>query len=206
MTWATELRRATFRGVPFGVLGAEKMLGRRIALHEYPYRDDPWAEDLGRGTRRHRVQGFLLEHARYGGGDVIAQRRSMETAAEQKGVATLVHPTLGSLQVTLQDLNVVERFEIGRVFELQFTLIEGGSQALPQVLSAFGSILADASSLLNAVGAGQFASDVLGPLQSGIGQVDSLVSTATAWRGQVSSLGSDATNLFGSLSGFGGGF
>ena len=204
MAWNTDLRPASFRGVPFGVLAAEKAIGRRLAVHEYPLRDDPWVEDLGRGTRRHRIQGFLVENARYGGGDVLDQRRAMEQAAEQRGVATLIHPTLGRLQVTLQDLNIIERWEAGRSFELQFTLIEGGAQALPQVLSAFGSILGDAAGLLDQFGASQFVSDLISPLQSGIGQVEAMTSTATAWQGQISTFGNDATSLFGSLgSGFG---
>ena len=204
MAWTSDLRPAAFRGVRFGVLEAEKTLGRRIALHEYPYRDDPWAEDLGRGVRRHRLTGFLVENASYGGGDVVAQRRKLESAAEVKGLATLIHPTLGSLQVTLQDLNVVERWNSGRCFELQFTLIEGGGQALPQVLAAFGALLGDAAGVLDLVGAGQFASDVIGPLQSGLAQAETLSTTASSWGGQITSLGSDATNLFGSVTDLGG--
>ena len=59
--------------------------GRRIALHEYPYRDDPWPVDTGRATRRITVTGFLLRD------DVFDQRTALIAALEQKGPGTLVH-------------------------------------------------------------------------------------------------------------------
>jgi prophage DNA circulation protein len=46
--WAANLQPASWRGVPFAVEVDTYRGGRRIALHEYPYRDDPWLEDTGR--------------------------------------------------------------------------------------------------------------------------------------------------------------
>ena len=203
MAWSDTLRPASFRGVPFGVLEAEKSVGRRIAVHEYPFKDAPWAEDLGLGTRRHRVRGFLVEGARYGGGSVLEQRSRMEGAAEQRGQATLVHPTLGNVRVTLQDLVIAERWDGGRCFELQFTLIEGGEQTVATAIAGFSSLLGGAADLLGLAGASQFVTDTLGPLQSGLAEAENMASTGESWARQITSFGSNATNLFGSLSSFG---
>src|SRR5579871_3815536 len=95
------LQPASFRGVPFGVLTDTDTFGRRLALHEYPMRDKPWAEDLGKRARRFQIAGFLITDSLvYGGGDVIAQRDAMAAAVEAAGAGALVHPTLGSVQVT----------------------------------------------------------------------------------------------------------
>ena len=50
--WQSQLRPCSFRGVPFAIISEEGSHGRRQAVHEYPYRDTAWIEDMGRGTRR----------------------------------------------------------------------------------------------------------------------------------------------------------
>jgi len=67
----SQLRPASYRGVPFGVLGGSASFGRRNAVHEYPFRDTPWVEDLGMSARHVHVTGFLV------GDDVIAQRTKL---------------------------------------------------------------------------------------------------------------------------------
>ena len=47
-----DLRPASFRGVSFQVDVASLSAGRRVQVHEYPQRDQPWVEDLGRATRQ----------------------------------------------------------------------------------------------------------------------------------------------------------
>ena len=46
-TWEN-LRPASFRGVAFEVGSHSESGGRRVELHEYPLRDAPYAEDLGK--------------------------------------------------------------------------------------------------------------------------------------------------------------
>ena len=38
---------ASWRGVPFHGLSGELRFGRRPVVHEYPFRDSVWVEDLG---------------------------------------------------------------------------------------------------------------------------------------------------------------
>ncbi|MBE8595340.1 DNA circularization N-terminal domain-containing protein [Xenorhabdus sp. BG5] len=61
--WAEHLRPASFRGVPFAVISGESVFGRRQAVHEYPYRDTAWIEDLGRATRRITLRGLSFRIA-----------------------------------------------------------------------------------------------------------------------------------------------
>ncbi|HHL9455219.1 TPA: DNA circularization N-terminal domain-containing protein, partial [Escherichia coli] len=37
--WQSHIHQASFCGVPFGVIAGEGVYGRRVAVHEYPYRD-----------------------------------------------------------------------------------------------------------------------------------------------------------------------
>ena len=45
-------------GVGFVLDAGDTAAGRRVAIHEYPYRDDAWAEDLGKLPRRFSIQAF----------------------------------------------------------------------------------------------------------------------------------------------------
>jgi prophage DNA circulation protein len=135
----SELQPASWRGVPFAVTGSTLRVGRRNVVHEYPYRDDVWIEDMGRAGRRITLTGFLVQDAAYGGtGDVIAQRAAMIAACETQDDddGELVHASLGRLTVSLLDFECEERAERGRVFELRFSFIEGGAQQFPTLAIA----------------------------------------------------------------------
>ena len=102
-SWWQQLQPGSWRGVGFVMDAAENRAGRRVAVHEYPYRDTVWAEDLGRLPRRFAFQAFLV------GDDVYQQRNAMILACEQPGEGTLVHPTLGAVQCVLLDFTTTER-------------------------------------------------------------------------------------------------
>ncbi|PHM64230.1 tail protein [Xenorhabdus stockiae] len=127
--WAEHLHPASFRGVPFAVVSGESVFGRRQAVHEYPYRDTAWLEDLGRATRRITLRGFIIQNsAVYHAPDVITQRKNLVAACETGSTGTLVHPTLGELTVSVTEsgLRMNESKEFGRVFEFTLTVIESG--------------------------------------------------------------------------------
>ena len=98
MTWRDDLRRvkladgreligASFRGVPFFVESAEISGGRRAVVHEFPFRDDPYVEDLGRKAHSFRIDGYVI------GDDYLAQRDALQAALENvAGPGELVHP------------------------------------------------------------------------------------------------------------------
>ncbi len=61
--WFEHIHSASFRGVPFAIVSAESVFGRRQALHEYLYRNTIWVGDLGRGTRKLIVRGFIVHNS-----------------------------------------------------------------------------------------------------------------------------------------------
>lgn len=204
-SFASRLQRASWRGVPFGVEGESSTHGRRLARHDYPYRDTIWLEDQGKQAPGYRVTGFLVGDSQvYGGGDVIAQRKAMQSAAEATGQGALVHPSLGRKTVNLVDLVITSRWDEGNYFELQFTFVEGGGQLFPAVLAALGDLVGKAAGLADLAGVGDFVSKVTGPLQQGLDAATSMASTAGAWIDQAQSLARDATSLYGTVSQLGG--
>ncbi|MCU4119297.1 DNA circularization N-terminal domain-containing protein [Variovorax sp. N23] len=194
-SWRDQLRPASFGGVPFGVLGGQIRVGRRNAVHEYPFKDQVWVEDLGRAARRITLTGFLVENGIYGGGNVIAQRERLIAVCESAGKSTLVHPTLGMLNVSLLDSMMEERWDRGRVFEISFAFIEAGERVFPELTVDTGAEVSIAASLADAAGISDFASSVTSSLAQGAAVVNMAVSTASAWASKAVGLANNATNL-----------
>jgi prophage DNA circulation protein len=196
------LQPASLRGVPFAVLGSDSRFGRRVDPHEYPFRDKPWIEDLGRGTRKITLSGFLISDSGiYGGGDVLTQRDALVAAAETKGAGTLVHPTLGNLTVSIPDdgLTVTERWDRGRYFEITIECYESGDRVFPAAsnnTAAGTNAAADQSDLATAL---DFVNSVRVAIARGAAVIKMAVRTVTGWVGMVTRLAGDATSLFNML-------
>lgn len=198
MTWRDQLRRASFRGVPFGALATDGRFGRRTAIHDYPYRDTVWAEDLGRSARGLRVTGFLVEESGiYGGGDVIAQRDRLIGVAEAPGDAELVHPTFGRLTVALLSMSYAERWDRGRYIEFTLDLVEAGQRVFPSVVVSTPDQTVSAATRVDGAAARAWVARTKLPLGYG-GSITSLVEQIThEFVEHVTGVGQDATGLFG---------
>lgn len=197
--WTDQLSPASWRGVGFSVLVENGAFGRRVAMHQYPFRDTPWPEDIGRAARRPAITGFLI------GPDALTQMRAMIAAAEQPGPGTLVHPTLGTMTVALiEPMTVATRWDGQQVVELEFKFVEAGQQVFP--VSATSTPDATVASATNAdtAAASDFATNVTSTLSAGAAVIGEAISVVNAWTGQILSLASDATSLahmIGSLTG-----
>jgi prophage DNA circulation protein len=192
--WFQQLQPGSWRGVGFVLDAGDTAAGRRVAIHEYPYRDDAWAEDLGKLPRRFAIQAFIV------GDDCYQQRDAMLRAVEQSGAGTLVHPTLGSVQCVLLEFACADRRERGRVVELQFSFIVAGDVKYPTTATATGqSVLAFAAKLT-----GASASDLGSTLKS-IGNVaKEVTSTVSHYAGIAMGVVGDATRIFNSVRGLAG--
>ncbi|WP_166359281.1 DNA circularization protein [Pseudomonas akapageensis] len=92
-TWRDSLLPASFRGVSFVVDQAGVPVGRKGQLHEYPQRDDPYFEALGKQSQVHKLTAYVI------GPDCFARRDKLLEALEAEGPGELVHPWLGRMQV-----------------------------------------------------------------------------------------------------------
>src|SRR5512146_2081329 len=86
---------ASFRGVPFFVSVAQHKGGRRNVLHEFPGRDTPQAEDLGRQARVFPVEAYVI------GDGYMEDRNKLLAALETKGLGELRHPLYGTRLVAV---------------------------------------------------------------------------------------------------------
>lgn len=118
--WITRLRPASFRGLVFYVENIEYQAGRRWADHEYPARNTPFAEDMGRAQRVWRITGYVI------GDNYPDQRDRLVKACEQDGPGELIHPTIGTVQAACRSLSTSEERLRGRFCTLSFEFSEAG--------------------------------------------------------------------------------
>jgi prophage DNA circulation protein len=116
---------ASFGGVPFAVLGNQVATGRRLAVHEYPFRDVPYSEDLGRRARRISFSAFVI------GDDVAAQTAALLIQCEVKGPQLLVHPTFGMAMWICETCETTESWDKGRYVEFRLGFVEPGLNTYP---------------------------------------------------------------------------
>jgi prophage DNA circulation protein len=126
MSWKDDLLPATFRNIPFKVEDEDGSFGRRVQTHEYPNRDKPYTEDLGRGTRRFSITAYLV------GDDYMEQRNNLIAAIEQAGPGMLVHPYYGEMPVCIDgDIRVSHSGRDGRMCKLSLQFVEAGELSFP---------------------------------------------------------------------------
>lgn len=151
---------ASFRGVPFHTLDADLAVGRRTVVHEYPQRDVPYVEDLGRRARAFSVEGYVL------GEDYLAQRDALWRALEAEGPGELVHPRWGVLWVSVQDAaRIKESPRDGGRASFSISFVEAGRNELPNALIDTTVQVADAAEAVDDAAGQAYVdqADVTGP-------------------------------------------
>ena len=112
----------SFRGAIFRLNSYETETGRRGVTSEYPLRNIPNTQDLGRKARRFRFTAYVL------GPGWELQRDALLNACEADGPGLLVHPFHGEHVVLCNTCTVSESRSSGRryaTFSLDF--VENGS-------------------------------------------------------------------------------
>jgi prophage DNA circulation protein len=118
--WRLQLLPASFRGALFHVENNSRQAGRRVVLHEFPKRDIPYAEDMGRKARAFPVAGYVI------GPFYKFQRDLLVAALETEGAGLLVLPTLGQWLVQPREYSVRESRNQGGMAEFDMQFVEAG--------------------------------------------------------------------------------
>ena len=130
--WRVHLKPAMFRGARFHVDTGVRESGRRIVAHEFPKRDVPYAEDMGRRAREFTVRGYIIVYPRDGLDDELQRRDYIPArdvliqALETDGPANLQLPLLGILNVACQRYRITEEDKLGGYCVFDMSFIEYG--------------------------------------------------------------------------------
>ena len=144
MTWKDRLQDASFRGVPFKVEEESSGVGRRVETHEYPNRDKPYTEDLGKVSLRPSLTAYGV------GEDCFDQRDRLIEALNKPGPGTLVHPVYGEMSVCVDgEINVSTSSSEGRMVRFDLRFVEAGELTYPTSGAATANTLASSCSALD---------------------------------------------------------
>lgn len=144
--WLKTLWRTSYKGAAFWVETDTEGGGRRIVIHEFPMRDEPFLEDLGERYREFTVTAY-----------VASDRADTEAAAlmaicAQRGPGVLILPTQGGVLVRcLEFSRRHEKDRLGYIaHELRFVR-QGASGALASVASLINMIFVQAEAITSTV-------------------------------------------------------
>jgi prophage DNA circulation protein len=145
-----KLLPASFRKIPFQVESTEFETGRRVQVHEYPQRDKPYPQDMGRSTRNIEFNAFVV------GADYVEQTNALLGAIEEYGAGTLIHPWFGSLKVNCLPCRVSLNKDLGlATFSLSF--VEAGELKFPSSATSTAAASRKAAKKLEEKSVNRFA-------------------------------------------------
>jgi hypothetical protein len=153
--WLSTLWPASFRGVPFFIESDEEHGGRRIAVHQFPGRDQPFLEDLGEDVRGFQVTAYLV------GDSSDSDASGFVAGLVRPGAGTLVLPTHGSINARVHKYSRDRsRDRMGYIaFRLEF--VRDGAQT-PLISALYlAQLVYDAGTGLAAIMAAAAASGLL---------------------------------------------
>lgn len=114
-TWRDEMLPASFRGIGFLIPQASAPVGMKGQLHEFPQRDEPYFEQLGKQSQVHVVTGWII------GDDCFTRRDKFLEAIQTPGAGELVHPWFGRMQVKAGECDMTHDFQQGGMVSFQVT-------------------------------------------------------------------------------------
>lgn len=124
-TWRDDLLPASFRGINFLIEQAAVPVGRKGQLHEYPQRDEPFFESLGKQSQVHKVSAYVI------GDDCFERRDKLLEALEKEGPGELVHPWLGRMLVDVGECDLTHSRTEGGMARLELTFYPSKPRKFP---------------------------------------------------------------------------
>ncbi|QIQ71766.1 DNA circulation [Pseudomonas coronafaciens pv. striafaciens] len=119
-------------------------MGRKGQLHEFPQRDEPYFESLGKQSQIHTLTAFIV------GRDCFEQRDRLLQALEQEEAGELVHPWLGRLQVQVGECSVTHNLNEGGLVRLDLKFYPANPLKFPvSTLNTRRQLLGASESLLD---------------------------------------------------------
>lgn len=145
-SWRNNLRPSSFRGVPFYVDAASGSGGRRLVTHEFPLRNAPAIEDLGKAANRYRIRAWVV-------GDTYLQNSNalLNALQENDTAGVFVHPWRGPINCRAGLISWHESKDQGGycAFDIEFAVDNGGLPSPTQTVDTASTLLSGIASMLS---------------------------------------------------------
>lgn len=144
--WRDKWQTALFRDAMFFVEVDTRTSGRRVALHQYPKRNVPYAEDMGRSAYRFIVQGYLIGPA------YLDLKDNLIAALEKDGPGWLRLPLpfqSSDQYVMVMSYSVAQARERGGYCQVEMDFAEYGDPSYRAIISTTEEINKSATNVEN---------------------------------------------------------
>jgi prophage DNA circulation protein len=135
--WRDALLPATFKGCEFHVEAAMEDGGRRNVVHEFPKKERPYVEDMGRKATTWNVRGYCISYVRDTAYPIFQRdyrisRDLLRNVLDVGGPGRLQLPSLPSVIVAVDRYRLTEETKLGGycTFDMLFTE-QGVNEAPP---------------------------------------------------------------------------
>jgi prophage DNA circulation protein len=124
--WRQDLVLASFKNALFHCESNARESGRRIVMHEFPKKEFPYAEDMGRRAKSFIIRGYCIQFPFEGNTlfnpDYRVARNLLRDALDREGPGVLVLPLSPYEIVVCTQYRLTEEEKFGGycVFDMQF--------------------------------------------------------------------------------------
>lgn len=138
--WRDALLPASFDHNEFFVDVGGREGGQRLVIHEFPKRDTPYTENMGRRYIAFNVRAYCIQSAIER--DYRPKRDALQRRLDEGTAGNLQLPTMQPMKVICQRYRLQEEERLGGycVFDIQF--VEAGSQTQSPVSAQQGMLSA----------------------------------------------------------------
>lgn len=195
MAWQDDLLEAAFNGIPVFYESVTEEIGRRVQVHEFMLRDDPFAEDQGRAADRVRITAWVI------GDDYMIHRDLIkEMIRDSPGPHVFTNPYDGDKTVKIERASLLQTTREAGMAAFDIQMVEAGLEfpllnfptpariqfladaaVAKMVLKTPFNLFAAIGAVLASVAAGlQFASSLLRKVNGKIGSALDAINNVSA--------------------------
>jgi len=154
--WRTKLLPANYKGRLFHTEAGNKESGRSIVLHEFPKKDLPYAEDLGKRATEFTVRGYCIQYPDNTGvplymRDYTIARDQLEAALLQGGAGSLQLPMQAPMVVACTRYRLTEEERLGGYCIFDMTFVEQGASPFTPVSDPTETLISQSKQLREAI-------------------------------------------------------
>jgi prophage DNA circulation protein len=144
--WRSRLLPAHFDGRMFHVESGSVESGRAIVLHEFPKRDVPYAEDMGKRAEEFSVRGYIIQYPKDTGVPLYSRnytlaRDQLRARLQQGGAGTLQLPMIEPMSVVCSRARLTEEERLGGYCVFDMSFVEQGASPLTPVVDPTQSLV-----------------------------------------------------------------
>jgi prophage DNA circulation protein len=150
--WRQKLLPAHFDGKLFHVEAGSMESGRRIVTHEFPKKDIPYSEDMGKKATEFTVRGYIIQFLYDTGVDLYRRdytkaRNLLQERLDTGGYGTLQLPMMRPMTVVCSRYRMTEEERTGGYVTFDMTFVELGAPPFKQTVNATSNLIAQSEAL-----------------------------------------------------------